>query len=326
MGRREAILQGESPDVSIVPVGTGELVTVSSTDFFSPISLDPYIQGRIAAANTLSDLYAAGCVDVASMLMILACSTKMPPAQRKIVTDRMVKGFQDACTEAGVAVTGGQSVLNPWPILGGVAIATLPRSFLVASSGLHPGDVLVLTKPLGTQVAANLAEWMLEEDRWSEASVLIDEETAARAVRLAELSMASLNRGAARAMHALGAHGATDITGFGFMGHAEKLAAVQVECVDLVLHTAPVLQGLLPLANGKMGVDFRLLNGLSAETSGGLLIAFESQEVAGRFLEEYSQDPGNPEHWGWVVGAVVAGSRQAYWEGRAVVAPRWLEV
>mmetsp|Transcript_99603 Transcript_99603/g.281055 ORF Transcript_99603/g.281055 Transcript_99603/m.281055 type:complete len:309 (+) Transcript_99603:286-1212(+) len=308
-----------------MPVGDTDLVTVSSTDFFSPISLDPYIQGRIAAANTLSDLYAAGCVEVSHMLMILACSTRMELASRRIVTEQMVSGFRDLCAEAGVVVTGGQSILNPWPILGGVAIATVPRSSLVAANKLVPGDVLVLTKPLGTQVAANLALWMLDDAKWTEASKHIDALPAARAVQAAELSMASLNRDAAKLMRAFGAHGATDVTGFGILGHARNLAGAQEQAVDVVLDTAPIIEGLLALDRTVFG-DFRLRKGLSAETSGGLLVAFEDMRTANAFLEKYRGCPDNPRGWGWTVGGVVPGSRQAYWTNGVDDAPAVLEV
>lgn len=329
LGRREQILEGSSPDVSIVPLGgedlVEDLVTVSSTDFFSPITVDPYLQGRIAAANTLSDLYAVGCVEVSHMLMLLACSTKMEVEHRRVVTALMVKGFRDVCAEVGTAVTGGQSVMNPWPMIGGVAIATVPRSSLVLSNRLMPGDALVLTKPLGTQVAGNLALWMLDEAKWAKASEHIDQGTAGRAVRHAELSMSSLNREAARLMRSFGAHGATDVTGFGFMGHATNLARAQVEAVDLVLDVAPIIKGL-PALDSTVTVDYRLRKGFSAETSGGLLIAFESEEVARAFLAEYRSGPSNPQGWGWLVGCVVPGHREAYWANRASAAPSVLEV
>jgi len=323
LGQRSAILESESPDVSIVPVaGSGELVTVSSTDFFSPISLNPYLQGRIAAANTLSDLYAAGCADVSHVLMILACSTRMAPDQRRTVTEIMIRGFQDACTEAGATVTGGQSVMNPWPILGGVAISTVPRSSLVPSTKIVAGDVLVLTKPLGTQVAANLAGWMLDEIRWAEVSRQIDADTAVRAVQKAELSMSSLNRDAAKLMKQMGAHGCTDVTGFGFLGHARNLAGVQEGDVDFVLDRAPIVRGLRALDNDA----FKLLKGLSAETSGGLLIALPDTKTANKFLDLYRDSAGNTEGWGWIVGHVVEGKRRACWAGEGDSAPEVVEV
>lgn len=329
MGRREAILEGESPDVSIAAVpGPGDLVTVSSTDFFSPISQDPFKQGRIAAANTLSDVYAVGCTEMSNMLMILACSTQMDRAHRKIVTELLVKGFQDACAEAGIVITGGQTVLNPWPILGGVAIATVPRSSLVPSTAARPGDLLVLTKPLGTQVAANLAVCMLHEDQWDRvlASGAVDEETALRAVEMSELSMGTLNKAAAKLMRDFGAHGATDVTGFGLMGHARNLAAIQTECVDFELDALPAIRGMVALSDHAMGVDFRLSAGLSAETSGGLLIVL-AELAAEPFLEAYKREASNPHEWGWVIGRVRGhGQRTAHWALHVDKAPTIIEV
>ena len=125
------MLKEESPDVSLVPIGAAGgqsecIYLASTTDFFSPISLDPYNQGRIACANTLSDLYAIGAHRVDTILMILSVFN-----HRDVVTRRMIQGFNDACKEAGTRVTGGQTVFNPWPIICGCASTTLAEKDLV---------------------------------------------------------------------------------------------------------------------------------------------------------------------------------------------------
>lgn len=311
------MLTGESPDVSMVAVGPpgSGMYMVSSTDFFSPITQDPYRQGRIAAANTLSDLYALGISRVDNMLMILAVSNKMVPEHKEIVTRRMISGFNDACSEAGTKITGGQTVRNPWPLIGGVAMSVVSESAgdFVRATGAQPGDVAVLTKPLGSQISGNLAIWMMTPERWAKAAPLIDVATASRAVTLGEQGMMRLNRGGAQAMQELGAdcHGATDVTGFGLLGHANNLAQVQKyrgaegDRVDIVLHTLPVIQGLLALDQRAVTVDYGLRLGTSAETSGGLLVLMAPSAVE-RFQARLKAIDG-PDAESWVVGDVVAG-------------------
>lgn len=104
-------------DCSIRKTRQGQYV-VSTTDFFFPLVDSPYLQGRIGAANVLSDLYAEGVDRCDFVLMLLAASRDMSKTERTISTNLMVRGFRDACTEAGTIVTGGQTVLNPWPIIG----------------------------------------------------------------------------------------------------------------------------------------------------------------------------------------------------------------
>jgi len=93
-------------------------VLVSTIDFFYPLVLDPYLQGKIGCANVLSDLYAMGIHNCDNMLMVLAASLEMDPKHRHIVTQEMLRGFADLAKEAETVITGGQTVLNPWPIIG----------------------------------------------------------------------------------------------------------------------------------------------------------------------------------------------------------------
>ena len=106
-------------DCSIVPSQRyKDFFVVSTTDFFYPLVEDPYLQGRVGAANVLSDMYALGVVHIDNVLMILAASLDIDEKSRNIVTRNMMKGFSDCCKLANTDVTGGQSVLNPWPIIG----------------------------------------------------------------------------------------------------------------------------------------------------------------------------------------------------------------
>ncbi|XP_015749746.1 PREDICTED: selenide, water dikinase-like [Acropora digitifera] len=119
-------------------------------------------------------------------------------------------------------------------------------------------------------------------------------------------SMARLNRNAARLMHKFDAHGATDVTGFGILGHARNLAANQKSEVSLVVHTLPILANMVKIFKA-CGIDFKLLEGFSAETSGGLLVCL-SRENAQSFCDELEALDGQPA---WIVGEVVSGNREA---------------
>ncbi len=256
---------GVGLDCSIVPVaGKPGTVLISTHDFFYPLVEDPYLQGRIACCNVLSDLYSMGVQHCTTMLMTLGASRDMTDAHRHIVTKQMIRGFSDLAKEAGTAVTGGQTVLNPWPIIGGVAMAVCNEADFVRPEHAVPGDVLVLTKPLGTQVAVNAHQWMHQTMRWLafKATSSVSEDEVMRAYRSACESMGRLNRNGAALMHKYGAHCGTDVTGFGILGHAANLAHSQRR-KDLVfrLHTLPFLRGMLAVdANG----SFKLAAGFSA--------------------------------------------------------------
>ena len=152
-------------DCSVVATQLPGILMVTTTDFFYPLVEDPYQQGRIGACNVLSDLYAMGVTNVDTVLMILAASLDMTSSERDIVTTQLIKGFNDTCAEADTNVTGGQTVLNPWPIIGGTACALCTEEQIIRPVAGRPGDVLVLTKPLGTQVAVNCQEWSRDEGR-----------------------------------------------------------------------------------------------------------------------------------------------------------------
>ena len=302
------ILEQDSPDVSITTCKfDSSLSLVSSTDFFTPVSQNPYVQGRIAISNVLSDLYAVGITNIDTVLMILTVSTLIPEEFRDIVTAEMIRGFNDGCEIANTRCTGGQTIFNPWPLIGGTASSIVRSDRIVRPDKLQPGDVLLLTKPLGTQIVGNLALWMLDDARWNgSVSKYIDVNTAKRAISMGEESMMRLNRNASAAMLTAGAHGCTDVTGFGILGHARNLALVQEKAVDLEITHLPVIKGLVPLQKG-ITIDYKLTKGLSAETSGGLLIALSPEQV--EIFQTEMAKFGEPN--AWIVGRVVEGERTA---------------
>jgi len=147
-------------DCSIIPSRFPGLFQVSTTDFFYPLVEDPYLQGQIACANVLSDLYALGLYHCDNILMLLGVCVGMSSEEADITTRLMMKGFNDQALAGLTKVTGGQTVKNEWPLIGGVAMSTSQESDFIRPELAVPGDVLVLTKPIGTQVAVNLHQWL----------------------------------------------------------------------------------------------------------------------------------------------------------------------
>jgi selenide,water dikinase len=292
---------GIALDCSVRRTRQGHYV-ISTTDFFFPLVDSPYMQGRIGAANVLSDLYAEGVESVDFVLMLLAACRDMPEEDRAICTREMVRGFHDACLEAETAVTGGQTVLNPWPIIGGVATSVVAEGEFVPSDGAQVGDVVVLTKPLGTQVAVNVHQWRGQDNKLWRACLdkgVVTEEAAETMMHEAVCSMARLNRNAGRLMLKHGAHACTDVTGFGILGHAQNLSDNQAEEAAIEIRALPCLAGT-PEVNDRV-FNFRLKDGYSAETSGGLMICLPEGSVEA-FQSELEELDGCPS---WVIGRVV---------------------
>ncbi|CAG6020888.1 unnamed protein product [Menidia menidia] len=299
-------------DSCVVPLRHGGLSLVQTTDFFYPLVEDPYMMGRIACANVLSDLYAMGITECDNMLMLLSVSQKMNDKDRERVMPLMIRGFRDAAEEGGTSVTGGQTVVNPWIIIGGVASVVCQPNEFIMPDGAVPGDVLVLTKPLGTQVAVNAHQWLDQPERWNKIKLVVTKEEVKEAYQEAMFSMATLNRTAAGLMHKFQAHAATDVTGFGLLGHASNLATQQRGEVAFVIHNLPVIAKMAAVSKA-CGSLFNLLQGTSAETSGGLLVCLPREQAA-KFCSEMkshgsagSGGHGAPGGGAWIIG--ISGQR-----------------
>uniref|UniRef100_A0A8C4Q0X3 Selenide, water dikinase 1 n=2 Tax=Myxinidae TaxID=7762 RepID=A0A8C4Q0X3_EPTBU len=311
---------GIGMDSCVIPLRHGGLSLVQTTDFFYPLVDDPYMMGKIACANVLSDLYAMGVTDCDNMLMLLGISQKLSEKERDKVVPLMVRGFKDAAEEAGTTVTGGQTVMNPWIIIGGVASTVCqPNEFIMPDNAV-PGDVLVLTKPLGTQVAVNAHQWLDIPEKWNKIKLVVTQEDVELAYQEAMFNMARLNRTAAGLMHTFNAHAATDITGFGILGHAQNLARQQRNEVAFVIHNLPVVAKMAAISKA-CGNLFGLLQGTSAETSGGLLICLPREQAA-RFCAEIKSPKYGEGHQAWIIGIVEKGARTA----RIIDKPRIIEV
>lgn len=296
---------GVGMDSCVLPTRHEGIFIVQTTDFFYPLVDDPYMQGKIACANVLSDLYAMGVTNCDNMLMLLGVSNQMTLKEREVVTPLVIKGFNDLALEAGTTVNGGQTVLNPWFIVGGVASGVVSNSEFIMPENAVVGDVLVLTKPLGTQIAVNAHQWLEDPKWWARIKDVTTTEEVEKAYQNAMQCMARLNRNAANLMHKYDAHGATDVTGFGILGHARNLVANQKSEVSFVLHTLPILANMVKIFKA-CGINFKLLEGYSAETSGGLLVCL-TRDKAQSFCDELQAVDGHPA---WIVGEVVYGNRE----------------
>uniref|UniRef100_A0A915PR72 Selenide, water dikinase n=1 Tax=Setaria digitata TaxID=48799 RepID=A0A915PR72_9BILA len=292
-------------DSCVVPLRHQGLFLIQTTDFFYPLVDDPYLMGRITCANVLSDLYAMGVIDCDNMLVLLGIPKDISDKERDVIVTSFFDGFKETAAEAGTAIRGGQTVRCPWLLLGGVGTSVCSADEMAVVDGARPGDVLLLTKPLGGQVAVNSYEWLKRgSPRIKE--LQLDEERVVRAYQQVLEQMCRLNRNAARMILKYGTRASTDVTGFGILGHADNLAKAQKAEVQFVIHTLPIIDYMADVAE-TMGNGFNLFSGTSAETSGGLLMAIE-KEKAEQLRIELEQLDGFPV---WLIGEVVSGSRGA---------------
>jgi selenide,water dikinase len=263
-----------SDDAGVVQL-TPELALVQTVDFFTPIVDDPYWFGRIAAANALSDVYAMGGTPLSALNIV-----GFPEKDLELsVLAEILRGGQDALKEAGALLLGGHTVSDPELKYGLAVTGTIHPAQIFTNAAARPGDLLVLTKPLGTGIVCTALK----------RGVLPDDE-----LERVTQSMARLNAGAARAMRVLGAHAATDITGFGLLGHGMELARGSGVSLEIDLAALPLLPRTLEYAaaghitgGGRKNLEYVRshivgLEGLSEawtgvladpQTSGGLLLS-----------------------------------------------------
>ncbi len=270
-----AVLVGtETSDDAGVYALDEERAIVVTADFITPVADDPYRFGQVAAANSLSDVYAMGGRPLAALALCGFPKELEPEAARGILA-----GGQDKVTEAGAAIIGGHTVRNP-ELLYGLSVTGLvhPRRIL-RNIGARPGDALVLTKPLGTGLLINGMRKGLGGGAEWEAALA---------------SMATLNRGASAAALRFEAHACTDITGFGLVGHTLEMAIGSGVGVVVDAAALPILDGALARAQAGVTTASTRQNRAAAaarlrsdeplpsllseivhdpQTSGGLLIA-----------------------------------------------------
>ena len=280
----------ETGDDGAVVRLSDDLAVIQTVDFFMPIVDDPFDFGRIAAANSLSDVYAMGGEPVSALAILGLPMAKLGAA----VGARILEGGAAVCAEAGIQIVGGHSIDDEEPKFGLSVTGRVHPGRIWRNSTGRAGDALVLTKPIGSgTVTTAIKKGSVSE---SVAAVAID-------------TMAALNRAAAEAAAAIGITAATDVTGFSLLGHAMEMADGAKLGLDLSMSAVPVLEGAndtlaagiapgatdrnlahfgarVEWASGVTRVQQQLLG--DPQTSGGLLLAVapDNEEALLRALRD----------------------------------------
>ena len=264
----EEVLAGPWENSSVVKIADC-IAILNTLDFFTPMVDEPEIQGKIAASNVTSDIYALAVTKIASVLSIMAYPENMPDE----LAVGMLKGFGDFCREMGAPVVGGHTIRNPWPIIGGAATGVGDPEKIIYTKGAKIGDTLFLTKPLG--IAPAMAAYRLrKESEGQELLKGVSEKLIETAVNEAIEGMISSNKPVAEAMQKVPVHAATDVTGFGLKGHASNMAMLSK--VDIEINQLAVIRGT-PVLTEIFG--YPLLQGEAKETAGGMLIAIAKEDA-----------------------------------------------
>jgi selenide,water dikinase len=267
-GRDDAAVYRIAPDRALV----------ATVDFFTPIVDNPTEFGAIAAANALSDVYAMGARPLFALGITAFPREKLGTG----LLEKIVAGGAAKMSEAGIAIVGGHSVDDAEPKFGYTVIGEVHPDRVIGNDGAQPGDILFLTKPLGSGLVATAIKRGLCPPALEREAVAV---------------MSELNRGAGEAMVAAGATAATDVTGYGLIGHLANIKAG----ADIDFGAIPFMQGVRELAeadlfpsgsrrnhaayrdqvdwNGLAEIDQMLL--CDAQTSGGLLVAVPPDQAAG---------------------------------------------
>ncbi len=272
---------GTSDDAAVYKL-SDDLALVQTVDFFTPVVDEPYDFGRIAAANSLSDIYAMGATPLTALNIVGFPVGTLPLTY---LVD-ILRGGADVAAQAGVSIVGGHTIDDREPKYGMAVTGRIRPGMQITNATARPGDLLVLTKPLGTGVIATAIKRAMVE-----ASVI------ATAVE----SMVTLNKEAAEAARATGISALTDVTGFGLLGHLLELCVASGVTAEIWFEALPWLPGAVALArqgaipggtrrnlehagpDTEWRDDFeeweRLL-AADAQTSGGLLISVPEDRVA----------------------------------------------
>ncbi len=260
---------------------TPDLALVQTIDFFTPMVDDPFTFGAIAAANALSDIYAMGGTPLSSLSVVA-----FPANGDTEVLKAIMLGGLSKMREAGCVVLGGHSVADPEMKFGYAVTGTIHPDRIKANSGARAGDLLVFTKAIGTGVIGTALKQGI---------------AIAAGVDAAIASMLTLNRAACHAMLELDVHGCTDVSGFGFLGHAREMAVASGVTLEIEAARIPLLRGAVDAVragarpgglhnnrefvscavDGAENIDPLLLDLLyDPQTSGGLLISLSEDDAA----------------------------------------------
>ena len=274
------LISGVKEDAAIYQLSPS-LATVQTVDFITPVLNDPYAFGAVAAANAISDIYAMGAKPVYALNVVEFPVKSLPLS----ILEEILKGGADKASEAGVSIAGGHSVEDNAPKYGMAVTGFVDPAKIVRKKGAKPGDVLIITKPLGTGILSAAI------DRG-----LAGTETEQEIYKI----MAHLNKGAAEAMLTVGVNACTDVTGFGLLGHLTEMLTASGVSARISLSKMPLVSGAKELAQKgaipagthnnyrylrnmvnweKVGKQEDMMLLCDAQTSGGLLMSV-SQEKA----------------------------------------------
>jgi len=277
---------------------------VITTDFFTPVVDDPFDYGSIAAANSISDIYAMGGQPFLALNV-----AALPPDLPLEISAEIIRGAAEKAREAGVVIAGGHTIQDKEPKFGLVVVGFVNPNKLIAKQGAQPGDRLVLTKPLGFGVTT---------------TALKQQVAAAKDVKEVVQWMTRLNRDASQLAVGAGVRSGTDVSGYSLLGHALEMANASSVAFRLQNSTIPFVSGARKYAekwtfpggaaDNKMyfetqvrfdaGIDDASQMLLfDPQTSGGLLLAIPPQEL-GKFLAKAAAN----KQPAWVIGEVVPGS------------------
>ena len=253
---------------------------VLTNDFFAPIVDDPFDYGQIAAANALSDIYAVGGTPITA-LNIAAFPRNLGPD----VIAKILEGGQAKAEEAGILIIGGHTVDDKEPKYGLAAVGIVTPGEQITNANAQPGDVLILTKAIGSGFITTAGKFGTAPDN---------------AIAAAVKSMATLNNGAAVAMQEVGVNAATDVTGFGLLGHLAQMMKASGTSATLNWSAIPFLPGAIDLAHagstsggtrrnmealegrvlyGEGISEFEFMVLADAQTSGGMLISVPEERA-----------------------------------------------
>ncbi len=293
-----------APDDAAVYRLNDELALIQTVDFFTPIVDTPYEYGAIAAANALSDVYAMG----GEVLFALNLAAFPPDLPADLLAE-ILRGGAEIVRSVGAAIAGGHTIQDKEPKYGLAVTGVVHPDRIFTKGGGRPGDILILTKPLGTGTITTAIKRGVVESAHLEAAVA---------------SMMRLNRTAAQAAHAAGVRAATDITGFGLIGHASEMAAAGGVRLRIRFDALPWLPGALKYAEdwifaGGAHSNHAFYNPLvtytrpiadwqetllhDPQTSGGLLIAVPADRLErfAAFCRAHGQEF-------WCIGEVTEGT------------------
>ncbi len=275
-----------SDDAAVVRIDGGR-VLVQTVDFFTPILDDPYLFGAIAAANSVSDVYAMGAEPLIGLAIAGFPIDKLPLE----VLEQIFAGGAAKAAEAGFVIAGGHTIIDDVPKYGLVVTGICDESEVVLNSRASAGDFLYLTKPIGNGVVVS-AYRAGTLGKWKRTLLRIDAEMD-EAVKW----MQTLNKAASRAMVAAGASACTDVTGYGLLGHLREMCGGSGTGARIDATSVPALKGARALAErgfvpegsrrnettlrsvvrlSASELDYTLL--CDAQTSGGLLIAIAPEK------------------------------------------------